>query len=91
MLECPLYVNDGMCWTVMYAGGFWLRCACRCVFVWWQIVGERDWLSGRECIVYVAVVADWSATSGVGVWLSDRSGVCVRVRMRVLLRCACGR
>ena len=32
-----------------------------------QFVTERAGVRGRECIVNVAVVADWTTTSGVGI------------------------
>ena len=32
----------------------------------YQIVGRQDWLSRPECVVDIAVVADWSSGAGVG-------------------------
>ena len=37
------------------------------VYGWLQLVVERHGDSRRECVVYSAVVADWTAKSGVGV------------------------
>ena len=51
---------------------------------WLQLVGKRHGVGRRECVVNIAVVAEWTARSEVGVWLSDRSGICVRIRMRAL-------
>ena len=52
---------------------------------WLQLVEEQGGVSRCECVVNSAAVTDWTAISVVGVWLSDGSGICVR------LRCAWGR
>ena len=57
---------------------------------WLQLVVERHGVDRRECVVNIAVVAYWTARSEVGNCFSDRSGICVRLRMRILLRVCIG-
>ena len=44
---------------------------------WLQLVVERHGVSRRDCVVNSAVVAEWTATSAVGVWLSDGRDISV--------------
>ena len=56
------------------------------VYGWLQLVGKRHGVSRHECVVSSAVVADSTTSSEVGVWWSDGNDICVRFRVRVLLR-----